>query len=63
MRGLHNKSNDEPSIGEALQSAEREKLIEAIREKIKKLTARGVFCFIKKEQLPQGKRLFRYIPY
>ena len=53
----HKKKNDKQSMAEALWSAEREKWIE-IQEQINKLTARGVFHFINKEQLPQGKKAF-----
>ena len=52
------KPDDEPSMGEALRSPEKDKWIEAIREEINKLTARGVFRFISKRDLPADKRAF-----
>ena len=52
------KPDDEPSMAEALRSPQREKWVEAIREEINKLTARGVFRFISKKDLPADKRAF-----
>ena len=52
-------SEDEPkSVQSALKSPEREKWVEAIREEINKLMARGVFRLIEEKELPAGKTAF-----
>mmetsp|Transcript_55929 Transcript_55929/g.117024 ORF Transcript_55929/g.117024 Transcript_55929/m.117024 type:complete len:2321 (-) Transcript_55929:82-7044(-) len=54
----HRRNDDEPTLREALRSRDRQKWIEAVREEINKLIARGVFRFISKQELPEGKKAF-----